>query len=269
MQTIFERLSSHGVILNPNKCQLGVPELDFLGHRINKNGITPLPEKVEAIRNFPQPQSQRQLRQFIGLVLFCHRFLPRCANLMQPLHVLIRPGKSKSQTLTWTDEAVTAFNATKEDLASASLLSYPKADAPTCLTTNALDTAVQQHHNWTWYPISFFSKKMTPAETRYSTFDRELLAVYLAIKHFRHFLEGRQFHVFTDLRPLTFVLNTRYDRHSPRQIRQLGYISQFTSTIEHIKGTDNVVADALSRVRTNALLQTHGFGIFSPPQQLY
>ena len=115
---------------NPNKCQFGIPELDFLGHRVNKNGITPLPEKVEAIRNFPQPQSQRQLCQFIGLVNFYHRFVPRCANLMQPLHVLVSPGKSKSQTLTWNDEAVTAFIATKEALASASLLSYPKADTP-------------------------------------------------------------------------------------------------------------------------------------------
>ena len=91
----------------------GNPDLDFLGPRMNKNCVTPLPEKVEAIRNFPLPQSQRQLRQFIGLVNFYHRFLPRCANLMQPLHIFVRPGKSKSRT----NEAVTAFNATKEALA--------------------------------------------------------------------------------------------------------------------------------------------------------
>ena len=152
---------------------------------------------------------------------------------------------------------MTAFNATKETLSSASLLLYPKADAPTCLTTDASVTAVravlQQHNNGTWHPISFFSKKMTLAETRYSTFDRDLLALYLAIKHFHHFLEGRLFHVLTDHRPLTFALNTRSDCHSPRQVCQLGCISQFTSTIEHIKGADNV-ADALSHVHTNVLL---------------
>ena len=174
---------------------------------------------------------------------------------MQPLHVLLKP---KSQTLTWNDNALTAFKDTKEALANASLLSYPKDNAPTCLMTDASDTAVgavlQQYVNGTWRPISFFSRKMTPAETRYSTFDRELLAVYLAIKHFRHFLEGRRFHVLTDHKPLTFALNTRSDRHSPRQARQLDYISQFTSTIRHIHGLDNVVADALSRIETNALL---------------
>ena len=97
---------------------------------------------------------------------------------------------------------------------------------------------------------------MTPAETCYSMFDRELLAMYLAINNFRHFLDGRQFHVLTDHQPLTFALNTCSDRHTPREVCQFGYISQFTSTIEHIKEADNVVADILSCVHTNALL--HG-----------
>ena len=79
-----------------------------------------------------------------------------------------------------------------------------------------------------------------PAETRYSTFDGELLAVYLAIRHFRHFLKGRDFHVLTDHKLLTHALHTRSDRHSPRQARQLDYISQFTSNIRHIHGSDNV-----------------------------
>ena len=151
-----------------------------------------------------------------------------------------------------------AFEATQEALAKASLLNYPQPEAPTCLMTDASDTAVgavlQQHLNGTWAPIAFFSRKMTPAETRYSTFDRELLAVYLAIRHFRHLLEGRPFHILTDHTPLTFALNSRSDRHSPRQARQLDYISQFTSTIRHVHGMDNVVADALSRIETNALL---------------
>ena len=212
--------------------QVPVKELDFLGHHI---GITPLPEKVQAVRDFPEPQTQRQLRQFIGLVNFYHRFLPHCANLMQPLHALLIASKPKSQPINWNDDALAAFNATKEALANASLLYYPAAAAPTCLVTDASNTAVgavlQQYVNGAWHPISFFSRKMKPAETRYSTFDRELLAVYLAIKHFRHFLEGRHFHVLTDHKPLTFALNTRSDRHSPRQPRQLDYISQFTSTI--------------------------------------
>ena len=184
--------------------------------------------------------------------------MPHCAELMRPLHSLLTAGKAKNQTLTWTDEAQVSFNATKEALAKASLLSYPKTDAPTCLITDASDTAIgavlQQYNNDSWCPISFFSRKLTPTETRYSTFDRELLAIYQSIRHFRHLLEGRTFHVLTDHKPLIYALSSRSDRHSPRQARQLDYISQFTSTIRHIKGSENVVADALSRIEANALL---------------
>ena len=193
LRTVFDRLTSHGIIINPNKCLFGASELDFLGHHIDRQGITPLPEKVQAVHDFPQPHSQRQLRQFIGLVNFYHRFLPHCAELMRPLHALISSTKPKSQPLIWTDSALAAFKATKEALAKASLLFYPKSDAPTSLMKDASDTAVgavlQQHIEGVWHPISFFSRKLTPAETRYSTFDRELLAVFLAIKHFRHFVE--------------------------------------------------------------------------------
>ena len=143
-------------------------------------------------------------------------------------------------------------------LANASLLAYPSPDAPTCLMTDASDMAVravlQQNIQGTWKPISFFSLKMTPAETRYSTFDWELLAVYLAIKQFRHILERQVFHILTDHKPLTYALNPRSDRHSPRQARHLNFISQFTPTVHHVHGMDNVVADALSRIKTNAIL---------------
>ena len=90
-------------------------------------------------------------------------------------------------------------------------------DATTCLITDALNTplgaVLQQQFDGTWHSLSFFSKKMMPAETRYSTFDRELLVIYLAIKYFRQFLEGRNFHVHTDDKPLTHVINIPPDFH--------------------------------------------------------
>ena len=102
--------------------------------------------------------------------------------------------------------------------------------------------------------IAFFSKKLSPAEQHYSAFDRELLAVYLSIKHFRYLLEGRQFYVMTDHKPLIYALQAHPDLHSPRQVCHLDYIAQFTSTIRHIQGNDNAVADTLSHLETNALL---------------
>ena len=101
--------------------------------------------------------------------------------------------------------------------------------------TDASDTAVgavlQQKIDDEWKPIAFFSRRMKPAETRYSTFDCKLLAMYLAIKHFQHFVEGRQFHVLTDHKPLTFAFSTQSSKLTPCQIRHLDFISQFTTDV--------------------------------------
>ena len=122
---------------------------------------------------------------------------------------------------------------------------------------NAVGAVLQQWISDKWCPIAFFSKKLQPAETKYSTYDRELLAMYLAIKHFRHFVEGRQFYITTDHRPLTFALSTKSSKLSPHQTRHLDYIAQFTIDIRYTKGSDNPVADALSRIEVNALHSNH------------
>lgn len=105
----------------------------------------------------------------------------------------------------------------------------------------------QQYHKGIWQPLGFFSKKLSPAEVKYSTLDRELLSIYLSIKHFRYFVEGRDFIVYTDHKPLTTAMGSCNER-SPRQARHLEFISQFTSNIQHVKGKNNVVADFLSRI---------------------
>ena len=98
-------------------------------------------------------------------------------------------------------------------------------------------------------PLAFFSKKLSTAEMKYSAFDRELLAVFLSIKHFRHMLEGRPFAVWTDHKPLCGALSSSAEK-SPRQTRHLSYISEFTADIRHVAGSANVVADTLSRPPT-------------------
>ena len=254
LRLIFERLTHHGLIINPQKCIFGVSCIHFLGHLVDSDGIHPLPSKVQAIVDFPQPQPRRQLQTFLGLINFYHRFIPGCARILDPLNSLLT---SITEHLSWYNTSTQAFIGIKEALAEATLLVHPKPNALTNLTTDASDSAVgavlQQYVNGQWQPISFFSKKMKPSEKRYSTFDRELLAVYLSIKHFRYFLEGRIFHVITDHKPLTFAFNASPDRHSPRQCHHLDYISQFTTDLRHIRGVDNSVADALSRIEANAL----------------
>ncbi|UYV83314.1 hypothetical protein LAZ67_23000472 [Cordylochernes scorpioides] len=112
----------------------------------------------------------------------------------------------------------------------------------------AVGSVLQQLDNNTWKPIAFFSKKLNPAQCNYSTYDRELLAIYLSIKFFKHLLEAREFTILTDHKPLIYAFKQKNEKASPIQLRHLQYISQFTTDIKYIKGTDNIVADALSRV---------------------
>ena len=193
----------------------------------------------------------------MGIVNFYHRFLFRCAHILNPLHHLL---KTTRGDFNWSSAADNAFEQAKELLATATLLNHPAPDAPTCIMTDASDVAVgavlQQFIDEIWKPISYFSHKLNPAESRYSTYNRELLAIYLSIQHFCHFIEGRVFHVVTDHKLLTYSLATNSNRYSPRQIRHLDFISQFTSDIRHVSGRDNSVADVLSHIDVSSVQQS-------------
>lgn len=120
----------------------------------------------------------------------------------------------------------------------------------TSLNTDASDQAagavLQQLVNGIWVPLAFFSKKLRPPEKKYSAFDCELLALYLGVRHFRYFLEGRLFTAFTDLKPLTFCMSKTSEPWSGHQQCQLSYIFKFTTDIHHLQGKINLVADMLS-----------------------
>lgn len=253
LDTIFKRLTENGLSINIPKCEFFRPELKFLGHKVTPNGLFPLEDKIKAVLEFPKPTSKRQLRRFLGLVGFYRIFHKGIAPVLAPLFALLT-GKSKD--INWTDEANNAFTLTKRSIADTTMLHYHQADAPLSLLTDASDQAVgavlQQKVNGSWQPLAFFSRALKPPQQKYSTFDRELLAIVLAIKYFRYMLEGRPFTILTDHRPLTTAMDSRTDK-SPRQTRHLEFVSQFTTDIRYIKGECNVVADALSRFNVNAI----------------
>ncbi|GFV97438.1 retrovirus-related Pol polyprotein from transposon 17.6 [Trichonephila clavipes] len=193
LRTIFQRLSSYG--LNISKCVFGVTELIFLGHLITPDGIKPLPDKVQAVLDYKQPETVGSLRIF----------RTRC----------------------------------KQALADVALLAHPSPSAPLALHVDASDYAIggalHQVVDSELQPLAFFSRKLTSSEKSYSAYDRELLAIYSAIRHFRYMLEARDFTVFTDHKPLTYAFRQKSDKCCPRQIRQLDFISQFTTNIVHIQ----------------------------------
>ncbi|GFW12401.1 retrovirus-related Pol polyprotein from transposon opus [Trichonephila clavipes] len=252
--TIFQRLSSYGLKRNISKCVFGVTELIFLDHLITPDGIKPLPDKVQAVLDYKQPETVGSLRKFLGLLNFYRRFLPKAAEQQYLLSEFLKgsKGKKDSKPLNWSSEAITAFQRCKQALADAALLAHPSPSAPLALHVDASDYAIggalHQVVDSELQPLAFFSRKLTSSEKSYSAYDRELLAIYSAIRHFRYMLEARDFTVFTDHKPLTYAFRQKSDKCSPRQIRQLDFISQFTTNIVHIPGSDNIAADVLSRV---------------------
>ncbi|XP_059488604.1 uncharacterized protein LOC132204244 isoform X2 [Neocloeon triangulifer] len=256
LQQVFQRLQDHGLLLNLDKCVLGATEVSFLGYLVNKDGITPLPNKVTAISAYPTPKDKQELRRFLGMVNFYHRFLPQAAKLMAPLNCLQNgpKGPKKAPLERWTEVEQTAFDTTKEALANAACLAHPRSDVPLSLVTDASDYAVggvvQQLVNSTWQPLAFFSRTLSAAEKKYPPYDRELLGIFASIKKFRYLLEGRQFQILTDHKPLTFAFSKNKADCSPRQLHHLEFIGQFSTDIQFIKGTANLVADALSRIES-------------------
>ena len=247
---LFDRLEQHGMVLNKSKCVFNVPEIQFLGHTVSSAGSAPLPQKVQAVLDFPPPATALEMWRFCGMVNFYCRFVPHLSVTMDPLFKS-SAGLSKKDVITWTPAMSAAFQLTKEALSSATMLVHPHPSAPTSLTTDASEAGIgavlEQFTAGSWKPLAFFSKSFKPAERKYSAFDRELLAVHAAIRHFKYFLEGRTFTVFTDHKPLTTALLKSTDPHNPRQSRHLAAIAEFTSDIRHVDGKSNLVADALSR----------------------
>ena len=251
LQQLCQRLCDHGLKINLAKCEFGRTTIDFLGHTISANKIEPFTSKCSALANFPRPRTQREFKRFLGMINYYNRFISNCASILSPLYALVKPAKSgRPIKLQWTTDAEKAFNSARNQLTSKVSLALPQANAKTSIATDASDSGLgavlQQEIDNEWKPIAFFSKKLTAAESKYSAFDRELLAVYSAIKHFRYFIEGRDFHIFSDHKPLTTVFSVNKSSYSPRQFRHIDFISQFTTDIRYIKGTANTTADALS-----------------------
>ena len=251
VKAVLDRLKKHGLVINREKCVFSARQVEYLGHLVTEEGLQPLPARVEAIAAFPPPTTRAELQGFLGMVNFYRRFIRGAASILRPLTEATKGGGGRSAPVTMTPEMSAAFQAAKAALADAALLAHPKERVELSLAVDASDhhvgAVLQQKEGGSWRPLSFFSKKLTPTEARYSTFDRELLACARAIRHFRYQLEGRQFHVLTDHKPLTHALHRVSEAHTARQGRHLAYIAEFTSDLRHVAGEHNVVADALSR----------------------
>ena len=254
LRILFKKLTEFGLVINSGKCIFGENSVRFLGYIVDEQGIRPNPERVEAIKNFPKPSTVKNLRQFLGSVNFYRRFIPNAAKIQHNLNAQLCGSKKNNAPIAWTEELEHSFNELKNALASATMLAHPVAGATLSISVDASDFAMgavlQQQVDDAWQPLAFFTKSLNIAQRKYSAYDRELLAAYAAVKRFRHSIEGRDFIIYTDHKPLTFAFQQDLNKCSPRQFRYLDFIAQFTTNVQHVSGINNIVADALSRIES-------------------
>lgn len=253
LSIVFNRLRDYGLLLNVDKCVFAVPELDYLGHTVSSQGVRPQRLKVKAIEDFPTPKTQRQLRNFLGLITFYHKFLKNCSLFLAPLHKLVDHGKASDKPISLNETQLKSFKDAKLALTENTMLVHPIPGAEISIacdsSSHTIAGVLQQLQDGEWFPLAFCSRKLTDAEVKYSTFSRELLAIYFCLHKLRYFIEGRIFYIFTDHKPICSAIKNTSRNHLPRELRHLEYISQFTTDIRFVKGVNNIAPDALSRIQ--------------------
>ena len=242
---VLSCLRQAGIQYNPAKTKFFQSEVKFLGHQLSGFGILPLVSNQHKIGNFPTPTNKVILRCFLGVFNYYRSFCPGMASILKLLTDMT------SVLFNWSTTCNDAFLRAKSALDAVKCISFLQDDVPTRLSCDASDVGLgavlEQQTDSVWCPLEYWSRKLTPTKQKYSTFDRELLSVFLAIRHFRWFLTARDFFVLTDHKPLVTALHRVGEPWSPRQAQHLYYVAEFTSSIIHVPGDSNAVADALSR----------------------
>jgi hypothetical protein len=252
LSTVFQRLHDHQLRINIEKCVFAASSVDFLGYIVSPQGVMPTVKQSQAIQDYPRPEDYAGLRRFLGMVGFYRAFIPSFATIVSPLQELLGSTNQRNHRLAWSESQIGAFHLIKEALSHVTTLHYISGDADfyhlvTDASNVALGAALYQIRDNNPYPIGFYSRKLSSTERNYSTFDRELLAAYSAVIHFQHLLDGRHVTLFTDHKPLVQAFHSHRDPKTPRQQRHLSTISEFIEEVVHIDGSNNIVADALSR----------------------
>ena len=253
LKRVFEILDDNGMVVNRSKCVLGKTSLEFLGYKVDQHGVSPLPERVEAIRRQKRPTTIKELQRFLGMVNYYRRFIKHAAKHLFFLFESLKGKKEKARPrkLDWTKECQQSFEAIKEALARAAMLRHPRPNAKLAITADASKFAIgavlEQRGPLGWEPLGFYSSKLEGKQPEWPPFDRELLAAFKAIRHFRHMVEGRTFTLYTDHDSLVPALRKKAEPHTARQTYQLSCIAEFTTDIQYLEGKANVVADQLSR----------------------
>ncbi|KAF1334655.1 reverse transcriptase, partial [Globisporangium splendens] len=247
LRKLLDLMRKHKLYANIQKCMFGVDEIPVLGCFVGKNGVCPDPEKIKAINDWPVPTSQKDLRKFLGLATYLHKYSQNYAGIIRPFSPLLK----KDVDWKWSDECQEAFVKVKHSLMEAPVLAIADHERPFYVVCDASDFAIGcalMHHDDADRErvICYQSRQLKPAEHNYPVHDKELLAMKYALTKFRAYLLGsKRFTVYTDHASLRTAVKSPH--LSQRMARWLSFFAVYEFDVEYKPGRFNVIADVLSR----------------------
>lgn len=249
LKQVFQRLREHNFKIQLDKSEFLKKEVNYLGHVLSDKGVQPNFDKIRVIKKFPIPKTQKEIKSFLGLLGYYRKFIPDFAKLTKPMTKCLK----KNATVNHSKEFIESFEKSKEILSNSPVLQYPNFEQPFILTTDASDVSIgsvlSQGQVGSDRPVAYASRTLSETESRYSTIEKELLAIIWSVKYFRPYLYGRKFIIYTDHKPLTWLMSLK-DPNS-KLTRWRLRLEEYDYKIIYKKGKYNTNADALSRIKIN------------------
>ncbi|RVX10301.1 Retrovirus-related Pol polyprotein from transposon 17.6 [Vitis vinifera] len=225
-----------------NKCFFGHSSIEYLGHVISSGGVYTDPQKVAAVRDWPTPITLKQLRGFLGLTGYYRRFVKDYGKIAKPLTDLL-----KKDAFHWTEGSNQAFMALKQAMITAPVLALPNFSKEFIIETDASGQGIGAVLMQEGHPIAYISKALSDRFQTLSTYEKEMLAILMAIKKWESYLVDRHFVIKTDHQSLKYLLEQRVT--TPTQQAWVAKLMQYDYEIRYKQGKENVAVDALSRIQ--------------------
>ena len=248
IKRFFQIMLEAKLTINLMKSEFGKATVKYLGHIVGQGQVRPLDAKIQTIAKFPIPTSRKELARFLGMAGYYRNFCLNFSDIAAPLTNLL----SKKVKFVWTDDCQLAFDKVKLLLQKSPVLKSPDYEKPFKLIIDSSDVGtgsvlVQEASDGLDHPVSYFSKKFLKYQKNYSVVEKETLGLVLALEHFDVYLGSTPFKikVYTDHNPLTFLKTMK--NKNQRLVRWSLALQEYNLEIQHIPGSENVVADALSR----------------------
>jgi hypothetical protein len=238
---VFQWLAADNWKIKLSKCKFAQRSVAYLGHILSEQGLSTDPAKISAIEQWPIPQSVKDLRGFLGLAGYYRKFIRHFGILAKPLTELLK----KDSLFIWTSVHQSAFEVLKAALSSAPVLALPDFSQPFHIETDASGNGVGAVLLQSGHPLAFLSKPLSPRNRGMSAYEKEYLAIVMAVDHWRHYLLQHEFVIHTDHRSLVHLNEQRL--HTPWQQKAFTKLLGLRYKIQYRRGAENGVADALSR----------------------